>query len=1299
MSDRPGADPLTLSADGTLPRAFGSSAVEFRLRRFGDYELLEEIARGGMGVVFKAKQASLNRIVAVKMILSGQLASPADVARFRAEAEAAAHLDHPNILPIYEVGEVEGQHYFSMKLIEGGRILQHPREGRTSKDRQRESARLIATVARAVHYAHQRGIIHRDLKPANILLEEESRESTAATPLPMPFVTDFGLAKRVAEDRPGVTQSGAIVGTPGYMAPEQARAEKGLTTAVDVHALGAILYELLTGRPPFQAETAMETLLRVMEQEPVPPHTLVAGIDHDLETICLKCLQKDPLRRYSSAEALANDLDHWLRSEPIQARPVSRTERTWRWCRRNPAVAALLACLILAGVGLLALGGWFTFQLNEARDRAIERAGVAAQAQETAEQAQQAAEKAQQRAEAKQREADARTLELQRSQQLLHRSLYHARYQLALTASREGDLPRARDLLERLRPESGQPDLRSFEWFYLWRQCQRDMEMLGKHEGIQALAVNSEETLLASAGSDPYLKLWDLQKGELLRTVRLPLVVLSLGFSRDGKTLVGGCSDGSVLVWDLPGGTLRTRLHGHARAIVQLGFSPNGEFLASASRDGTVKIWNLERGMAIDTLRCEVPVTDFAFHPGGALLATASNLRAVQIWRVNTGEKLTSMPTQTPIVRVAYSPTGDRLAGMDAGGGVVVAPVSNLAQRSTLQTRVEDPHDLLFTPDGKGVIVLAKERIQVVAIGSRQPIFAAEGTGTPCNGLLLRDGRFIASASGGTIRIMNFVPVERAFAVSSEHFSLNDIAFDASGQHYVCAGGNRLVHFGKLARAQAPTFAKKHTFPIWSVALPPDGDLVAAGGGDPPTRKSELKVWDVRTGALRFEAHTHNATVLSLAFRPDGKLLASGSGDRQWRSVPGEIKLWDVATGKEQRSWNAHLQEIHALAFSADGKSLVSGSQDARIKVWNLETGREEKSIVSGHGAVFAVCFSPDGRFLAAGCEDHTTLLLERQTGKVLHTLRGHTRPIRSVTFTPDSQRVAAVCEEGIIRVWDVITAQEALLLRGPTNRGRGLTFTADGMALLCGEIIPALYSWDAHTPPLVLARKTVLETELSAVQAQLDALDARDPGAARRRVQFSGVGKWDQEGDTVVQKNDVTFAGSTIIFGEPTWTDYDFEVQTRFIKGNVKDGVILSVREIPFESNVGVTVGGWRSTFHALQEFLGGKYQLLDRKPGSIPFDRWVTVRAEARGDRFRFFLNEDCIYELRNERHPKGCVSVSTWGSSWAFRNFKVTSPDGKVLFEGLPRVLPSEADHLAQRVEELRKKLAAYHDLVAR
>ena len=312
-----------------------------KLHYFGDYELLEEIARGGMGVVYKARQLSLNRTVALKMILAGQLASPADVQRFRTEAEAAASLQHPNIVAIHEVAEQDGHHYFSMDYVEGKSLAQLIAEGGLRIADFRKAAGYVKTIAVAIHYAHQQGTLHRDLKPSNVLIDHSDQ----------PRITDFGLAKRVKRDS-DLTASGQILGTPNFMPPEQAAGKRVVVgPPSDVYSLGAILYFLLTAKPPFAAETVHETLRQVANVEPIAPRMLNPAAPRDLETICLKCLEKEPRRRYPSAQELAYDLNRFLLDEPIQARPVRQVERLWRVCRRRPAVAALgLTVLVLVAV-------------------------------------------------------------------------------------------------------------------------------------------------------------------------------------------------------------------------------------------------------------------------------------------------------------------------------------------------------------------------------------------------------------------------------------------------------------------------------------------------------------------------------------------------------------------------------------------------------------------------------------------------------------------------------------------------------------------------------------------------------------------------------------------------------------------------------------------------------------------------------------------------------------------------------------------------------------------------------------
>jgi serine/threonine-protein kinase len=427
-------DVATVGVAAGNERAFASPA-----RIFGDYELLEEIARGGMGVVYKARQVGLNRIVALKLILGGRFADQRALARFRVEAEAAATLNHRHIVPIYEIGEHDGQHYFSMRLINGGslsdrlgefRLTELDGDGASSvSSRPRSSIRkqktatidLMIHVARAVHHAHVHGILHRDLKPDNILLDEKGE----------PHVTDFGVAKRI-DGGTDITHSGVILGTPNYMAPEQARGDKVVTTAADVYGLGAVLYELLTGKPPFRGKNAMATVRQVLESEPERPRTVNPTIDRDLETIALKCLEKEPARRYPSAEALAKDLECCRNGEPISARPAGLYERASRWCRRNPLLASLSASVLALLVAVACVSTVAAVLISRERSDAIEARDLAQKKAEEAAAAQQLAEGNAKIAEAQKSLAQQKAAEAKAAQELAEGNAQAAGEQRAL---------------------------------------------------------------------------------------------------------------------------------------------------------------------------------------------------------------------------------------------------------------------------------------------------------------------------------------------------------------------------------------------------------------------------------------------------------------------------------------------------------------------------------------------------------------------------------------------------------------------------------------------------------------------------------------------------------------------------------------------------------------------------------------------------------------------------------------------------------------------------------------------------
>jgi len=522
--------------------------VGTRVKYFGDYELLKEIARGGMGVVYKARQTKLNRIVALKMILAGQLASPEAVQRFYIEAEAAASLEHPGIVPIYEVGQHEDQHFFSMGFIEGTSLDARVKEGPMLP---REAAAITQQISEAIAYAHAQGVIHRDLKPANILIDASGD----------PKVTDFGLAKKTDADS-GLTGTGQILGTPGYMPPEQASGETDtIGPAADIYSLGAILYALLTGRPPFQSANVMDTLVAVLEQEPVAPRQLNPALDVDLETICLKCLEKDATRRYGTADELVSELGRYLNGEPIHARPIGKLERGWRWCKRKPALAGLsgLAMVLLLTLGIG--GPLLAMQQAALTEQAVTAQNDAERQRQKADRERQAAVSAEKKAEVERRKAEDERRKAVASREKTEATLARSNYFLAQARWDNNRAADARELLQRVPQQQ-----RNIEWYLArWQFEGSDVTLYGHTERVNSVSFSPDGTRIASGSWDSTIRLWDASTGEELHTLKgHTSFVRSVSFSPDGTRIASGSWDSTIRLWDASTGEELHTLKGHA---------------------------------------------------------------------------------------------------------------------------------------------------------------------------------------------------------------------------------------------------------------------------------------------------------------------------------------------------------------------------------------------------------------------------------------------------------------------------------------------------------------------------------------------------------------------------------------------------------------------------------------------------------------------------------------------------------------------------------------------------------------
>ena len=624
----------TLLTAGGLPITTShpqSATPDQRAIAIPGYEILGELGRGGMGVVYRARQTKLHRVVALKMILSGAHAGEADLARFRTEAEAIARLQHPNIVQIHEIGEHEGKPFFSLEFCAGGALDR--KLGGTPLP-PKEAARLVETLARAMFVAHQANVIHRDLKPANVLLLTDGT----------PKITDFGLAKKL-DDTSGQTQSGAIMGTPSYMAPEQAGGKSHeIGPAADVYALGAILYELLTGRPPFKAATPLDTVLQVVSQEPVPVRRLNPPVPTDLETICHKCLQKDPEKRYASAAALADDLARYSRGEPIAARPAGRAERAWRWCRRNPALAGSLAAVVVALLVGGGVAGWQAWEARREAARADLKAEDATREFLRAEGKAELARNETARANEETRKAQdaVKALKIQSTEQ--RRLLDVMRIKEAVTAFDNNLVEYARDTFGEVAEEN-----RTSAWHFMRRYCEgSDFTFYGHSNPVTSASWSPDGRTLATGSWDTTVRLWDAATGRSLKELKgHDVPVTSLAWRSDGRMLASASYENTVRLWDVATGRSLKELKGHTDSVTSVSWSPDDRILASASKDMTVELWNAATGQRLKTLKGHTGiVTGVSWSPDGRTLASASEDRTVRLWDPATGRNLKELKGQ-----------------------------------------------------------------------------------------------------------------------------------------------------------------------------------------------------------------------------------------------------------------------------------------------------------------------------------------------------------------------------------------------------------------------------------------------------------------------------------------------------------------------------------------------------------------------------------------------------------------------------------------------------------------------------
>jgi WD40 repeat protein/Flp pilus assembly protein TadD/tRNA A-37 threonylcarbamoyl transferase component Bud32 len=1069
-SDTESGAPASAS-EQTLPSQAGDAALV--APEPPGYELLERLGQGGMGIVYKARQKSLGRTVALKMVLAGAHASPREHARFVREAEVVARLPHPNIVHIHEVGEHEGRPFLSLEFVEGGSL--DKKLGGTPQPAV-EAARLVETLARAVHHAHLQGVVHRDLKPANVLL-------TAGG---IPKIADFGLARLAAGS--GQTQSGDILGTPSYMAPEQAAGRNSAVgPATDVYALGATLYELLTGRPPFRADNAVETLRQVLEQEPVAPTRLQPRVPRDLETICLKCLHKVPARRYESAVALADDLRRFLDGQPILARQTSVCERGLKWVRRKPALAALCAVTAAAAIAVVLYNVWLQAALTDANS---------------------------------QRNAAQTALEEKR------RQLVQARLAEGTRLLEEGDwLGSLLPFTEAARldeVDSRRAAVHQLRLSTILRQCPR-LVHFWTHEGEVRHAQFTPDGRQVLIVAGRVACLWDIDTGKEVLRLSHGKEIKAAALTGDGRRLVTGADDHSVKIWDTTSGRdlgqlvpgdgeivhlvfvgdgervavatrpaeMKTRIEVHdvsgkgsspavdapVGVLYEVAFSPDGRLALTGGEPPT--IWDVPTGRS----RLEMPgmslVTCASFGADSRLVAAADVMGLVQIWDATTTKKVASVRHAPPVRHLAFSPDSRFLitGGVDGLARVWRLPAGEPA--AELRHGPAFTHavsQVAFSPDGRHqVLVAGADNTARVWGGPRPASPLLRHSDRVTQASFSPDGRFVLTVSADrAVRVWDLAAGRLAMPPLDHDGTITHVAFDPQRRRVVTAGVDRTARVWDAASGQ-PQLYLAHKFEVRYAMLTADGRALTAT--DDNTRgEGEALAWDGATGNLLFERATAQKVqgvtpsdrgVRRAWFSPSGHFVAALTGD-------GACQVWDTLTGQSVIGNLEHKSTINHVTFSPDERRLLTNTflpghsarlwdtagkpsaelyrrlrPDNTATVWELPSGKRLTSIGEpGSATAFRhASFSPDGKQLIV-IRDGAAEFRDAATGQLVRRFRKAGTAVTTAALSPDGRVLATTSDDRTAQLWNAATGEATPT---PTQFQHG------------GQVWPPLFSPDGR--------------------------------------------------------------------------------------------------------------------------------------------------------------------------------------------------------------------------------------------